>query len=325
MNALDKPVVAVDIGGTKFITAVIGTNGKILSRVYCLTLSHEGPEKIIGRLITAIKNSIEKSGLESRELSGIGVAAAGIVDIRRGLITEAPNLPNWHNVPLRDRLANEFDMPTFIINDASAAALGEYSLGASNGLNNLIYMTVSTGIGGGIIINGELYEGTDGCAAEVGHMIIQAGGPLCSCGRHGCLEALASGTAIARMAKELLQKGERSILTEMMNSTGTDITAETVVVAARRGDALASRVIGMSAWYLGIGLANLVDIFNPQMIIIGGGVSGAGEMLLRPARKSMKEHAFRLPSKTVRIVRSKLGTNAGLLGAALYERSRLRG
>jgi glucokinase len=317
--------VAVDLGGTKYIAAAIGPDGKMLSRIYCPTLSQEGPAKIISRLVESVNEAVKKAGFKLRDTGGIGVAAAGIIDINRGLITEAANLPKWHNIPLRDLLKDEFKIPVFVLNDASAAALGEHRMGAGRGMHNLIYMTVSTGIGGGMIINGELYNGTDGSAAEVGHMIIQVDGPLCHCGQYGCLEAMASGTAIARMAQERLRSGWKSILSPMVKKGKANITAEDVAAAAKKGDALAKGVIDDAAGYLGLGMANLVNLFNPQMIVVGGGVSALGEKLLRPARKSMKQHAFKLPAGTVHVVRSALGADSGLMGAAVYTRQQTGG
>ncbi|MGA2158714.1 MAG: ROK family protein [Dehalococcoidia bacterium] len=321
MARSEKPVVAVDLGGTKYIAAVIGPRGKILSHVYCPTLSHEGPDKIISRLLLSVDAAVREAGFKLRDMAGLGVAVAGIIDINRGLITEAPNLPGWHNIPFRDLLKDEFKIPVFMLNDASASALGEHRLGAGRGLDNLIYMTVSTGIGGGMIINGELYNGSDGSAAEVGHMIIQVDGPLCHCGHYGCLEAMASGTAIARMAQERLRSGWASPLAKSRRK----ITAEDVAAAVEKGDELASQVIDEAAGYLGIGMANLVNLFNPQMIVVGGGVSAMGERLLRPARKSMKKHAFKLPAGTVRIVRTALKADSGLIGAAIYARQQAGG
>ena len=288
-------------------------------------MSHEGPDKIISRLVLSVDAAVKEAGLKLRDTCGVGVAAAGIIDINKGLITAAPNLPGWRNIPLRDLLMDEFKIPVFVLNDASAAALGEHRLGAGRGLDNLIYMTVSTGIGGGMIINGELYNGTDGSAAEVGHMIIQVDGPLCHCGHYGCLEAMASGTAIARMAQERLRSGWMSMLSRMVKKGKGSITAEDVDAAAKKGDALAKGVIDDAAGYLGVGMANLVNLFNPQMIVVGGGVSAMGERLLRPARKSLKQHAFKLPAGTVRVVRSALGADSGLTGAAIYTRQQTGG
>ena len=319
----EKPVVAVDIGGTKISSAVITHEGEMLSRIYCLTLAHEGPQKVINHMVEAVQLSLRKAGLDLSGIGGIGVAAAAIIDIGRGLVSEAPNLPRWHNIPLRDSLADSLGKPVFLLNDASAAALGEHRMGAGRGLDNLIYITVSTGIGGGLIINGQLYNGTDGCAAEIGHMIILVDGPSCKCGQHGCFEALASGTAIACMARERLEAGVKSCLTELTRGKIGDVTAELVARAARQNDELALSVIDEAAGYLGIGLANLVNIINPQMIILGGGVSKMGDILFRPARKSMKEHAFKLPARTVRVVRPQLGMDAGLMGAAIYTQESL--
>jgi glucokinase len=318
MNPLFKPVVGVDIGGTKYITAVVDGSGKMKSRRYRYTLSHEGPKKVIRRLVATIEETIETAGMDRGKLGGIGLAVAGLIDTGRGLVTEAPNLPRWKNVPLRDILAGEFNLPVFILNDANAAVLGESKLGAGVGLDNVIFLTISTGIGGGIVLNGELYNGTDGGAGEIGHMIIQEAGPACPCGRHGCLESLASGTAIARMARERLAGWEKSVLTDMVSGAIDEVTASDVARGARQGDPLCLDVVDVAARYLGVGLGNIVNIFNPQMIVIGGGVSGMGEMFLKPARKAMKEHAFKLPARTVRVVRARLGVNSGLLGAALY-------
>jgi len=314
------PVVAVDIGGTKIIAAVFNGEGAMLSRIYCLTLGSEGPNRVIKRLAGAIDQAIVKAGLVRGQIGGIGVAAAGIIDINRGLVSTAPNLPRWHNIRLRDILADSLGKPVFMLNDANAAALEEHKMGAGRGLDNLIYITVSTGIGGGMIINGELYNGTDGCAAEIGHMIIKIDGPICKCGKRGCLESMASGTAIADRAQARLRRGEKSIMTGMAGNKIGSVTAEVVAAAARKKDALALSVVEESAGYLGIGLANLVNLMNPQMIIIGGGVSRMGEMLMRPARRSMKLHAFSLPARTVRLVRPLLGVDAELTGAAIYAR-----
>ncbi len=324
MALSEKPVVAVDIGGTKITSAVITRRGEMLSRIYRLTLAHEGPQKVISHIENAVRLSLRKAGLELSDIGGVGVAAAAIIDIGRGLVTEAPNLPRWRNIPLRDRLAESLGKPVFLLNDASAAALGEHRMGAGRGLDNLIYITVSTGIGGGLVINGQLYNGTDGCAAEIGHMIVLIDGPLCNCGKRGCFEAMASGTAIARMARQRLAAGAKSCLAELARGKVEDVTAEMVAVAARRKDGMALSVIAEAARYLGIGLANLVNIINPQMVIIGGGVSKMGAMLFGPARKSMKEHAFKLPARTVRVVRPRLGMDAGLMGAAMYTQEELR-
>jgi len=313
-----QSVLSVDLGGTKTIVAVVLPTGKIISRRYYLTLADEGTRAVLNRLSSAINQSIAQARLKNTELIGIGIAAAGILDTRKGIVATSPNLPGWHNVQLRDVIAARSGLATYLINDASAAALGEHRFGAGRGFDNLLYLTVSTGIGGGIIINGELYSGADGCAGELGHITIEADGPQCHCGNFGCLEAMASGWAISTEAVTRINQGESSSIIELVDSRLENITAETVAAAARGGDQLACDIVTKAANYLGIGLANLVNIFNPELIVIGGGLSKMGNMLLRPARKVIEERAFRLPAQSVRIVRAQLGSNAGIIGAAAY-------
>jgi glucokinase len=312
-----RPVLAVDVGGTKMIVAVVLPDGKIVSRRYYLTLADEGAGAVINRLSSAINRSIGRARRRIAEPIGIGIAIAGVLDTGRGVVTTSPNLPGWRNVPLKDVIAARSGLPAYLINDASAAALGEHRFGAGRGFDNLLFLTVSTGIGGGIIINGELYSGADGCAGELGHMTIEPSGPRCHCGNFGCLEALASGWAITREAVTRINRGEKSSINELAGGVD-NITAEIVAAAARRGDSLAADIIAKAANYLGIGLANLVNIFNPELIIIGGGLSKMGNMLLKPARGVIKERAFRLPAQSVRIVRARLGSNAGIIGAATH-------
>ncbi len=318
LESRQGPVLAVDLGGTKIVAAVVLPDGKIISRKYCLALADKGPEAVIDRLLSAANSAMSQAKLKTSELTEIGIAAAGILDVEEGIITTSPNLPNWHDVPLRNIVADRLGITTYIINDANAAALGEHRFGAGKGVDNLIYLTVSTGIGGGIIIGGRLYSGSDGCAGEIGHMTIEAHGPQCKCGNFGCLEVLASGTAMAKEAAECLSQGETSSILDFAEGRFENITAETVALAARQGDPIACDIVSRAASYLGIGLANLVNIFNPELIVIGGGVSKMGDMLLEPARKVIKERAFQLPVRRVRIVRARLGSNAGILGAVAY-------
>jgi glucokinase len=314
----ERPVLAVDLGGTKIMAAVVLSDGKVLSRNYCLTMADKGPKAVIDRIVFAVNRAVTQAQLKTSEFIGLGVAAAGILDTKKGIVTTSPNLPHWRNVKLCDILAEKLGVVTYIINDASAAALGEHRFGAGRGFDDMIYLTVSTGIGGGIVVGGELYSGADGCAGELGHMTIEVDGPQCHCGNFGCLEALASGWAVAREAKTRINQGEKSSVIELVGGRLESITAETVAVAARRGDQLAANIVRDAANYLGVGLANLVNIFNPELIVIGGGLSKMGNMLLKSARRVLKERAFTLPARTVRLVRARLGSNAGIIGAAAY-------
>jgi len=311
-------VLAIDLGGTKIRTAIISDKGQIIAKKDYLTLADEGLEAVTGRMLSGIDHLLGLRNMDSSQLHSISVAAAGAIDSEKGLVTSSPNLPGWRDVPLRDIVRNKYGVDTFLINDASAAALGEQQFGAGRGVNNFVLLTVGTGIGGGIIIGGKLYNGASGSAGEIGHMTIDVDGPKCNCGSTGCLETLASGTAMAREAIKRIKQGKKSSLTEIVGGEIDNITAEKVSVAARGGDPLALEVISEAANYLGIGMVNLVNIFNPEMIIVGGGVAKMGDLLLDSARRVVRERAFKLSAQAVRIVRAQLGDDSGLLGAAAF-------
>jgi glucokinase len=316
-NKKVKPILAVDLGGTKKRLALVSSGGTVISSKQSLTLAEKGYRDVIRRMILGIRSILKASGMGTGDIQGVSVAAAGIIDTRNGIITISPSLPDWRNVYLKDIMFESLGIDIFLINDASAAALGEFHYGAGKGIDNLIYITVSTGIGGGIIIDRKLYLGVDGCAGEIGHMVIEANGPLCNCGNYGCLEILASGTAIAREARKRVKQGDITILSNLHKRV-PNITAKDVFVAANKGDSVSFEVLNTAAFYLGIGMANIVNIFNPEMIVVGGGVSKMGNILLNPAREVVKQRAFTLPTNSVRIVKSKLGADSGIIGAALY-------
>lgn len=313
-----KPILAIDLGGTKMLHALITPQGQMLEREFCPTLAEEGPAAVIKRMLSTSVSILREAGLSYGSLGAIAIAAAGAIDTKLGEVTASPNLPGWHDVPLRGEMEKGTGVPTFVINDATAAALGEHCFGAGRGVRNLIYLTVSTGIGGGIIIDNRLYSGVSGSAGELGHMTIDVNGPRCPCGNIGCLEMLASGKAVAREAQRQIAQGARTAILEIAEGDPQFITAQTVAAAANRGDPVALAVINKAATYLGVGLVNYVNIFNPEMIIIGGGLSKMGEMLLVPARKVVAERAFELPRSIARIVASELGDNSGVFGAVAF-------
>ena len=312
------PVLAIDLGGTKIITALISNKGQVVAQEHCLTLADEGPQSVINRIVFAIDHLLGLRNIDPSQLSSISIAAAGAINLDKGLITSSPNLPGWNDIPLRDIVKGKYKVNTLLMNDANAAALGELHFGAGKGVDNLILLTLGTGIGGGIIINGKLYSGQCGSAGEIGHMTIDVNGPRCSCGNVGCLEVLASGTAVAKEAVRRIRQGERSSLTKIAEGNIENITAEKVSIAAQGGDSLALEVVSKAAFYLGVGMVNLVNIFNPEMIIVGGGMAKMGDLLLNPARQVVRERAFRLSAEAVRIVLAQLGNNAGVLGAAVF-------
>jgi glucokinase len=320
-----KPVIGVDIGGTKIMTAVFTSAGKMTAREVAPTLAGEDVPAIIERLFRSIDAILDHNGLVTSEVAGIGVACAGGIDSIRGVVvTPSPNIKHLANTPLAEILHEKYRVDTFIVNDASAAALGEHRYGAGRGVKDLVLFTLGTGIGGGIITDGRLYLGALGGAGELGHMTVDANGPLCGCGNTGCLEMLASGRAVERDAISRLKKGEKSILFDMANSNVASITAEQVGEAARNGDHLAVEVIKRAAYYLGIGMVNAVNIFNPEMVVCGGGMAELGDMLIGPGRRMVAKRAFSISSQAVRIVTAQLGNEAGVYGAAAFVRERLK-
>jgi len=313
----ELPVLAIDLGGTKIITAIF-SGGQVIAKERCLTLADEGKQSVINRLLSSIDYILSLENIDSSQLGSISIAAAGAIDFERGLITLSPNLPGWHDVLLRDIVKEKYKVNTLLLNDASAAALGEHRFGVGRGVSNLILLTIGTGIGGGIIINGRLYNGPSGSAGEIGHMTIDVNGPKDRCGNIGCLETLASGTAMAREAKRRIAQGERSSLVDMVAGKIEDITAEKIGVAAQNGDTLALDVIAEAGTYLGVGMVNLVNIFNPEMIVVGGGAANRDDLLLDAPRQVVSERAFQISAQAVRIVTAQLGDEAGVFGAAVF-------
>jgi glucokinase len=314
----DELALGIDLGGTKILTSVVDAAGRMLSRDHSVTPATRGREAVIEAIMESTRRALEKANISPSELTAVGIGAPGLSNPVTGVLYTSPHLPGWQDVPLRDIIAKELGVTAYLINDANAAAVGEFYYGAGRGTSNFIYITVSTGIGGGIIINGELYAGSIGTAGEVGHMVIDDNGPLCSCGNRGCWEMLASGKALAAEAKRLIEKGTATTIVEYAGGNIDKVDAEAVHQAALKGDKLAGRLIARSAYYLGVGLANLINIFNPELIVIGGGLANIGDRLLLPAYEEAGRRAFKQPYQAVRFARAELGQNSGVIGAATY-------
>jgi len=307
---IEKMIVGVDLGGSKINAILTDFLGNISRQVLKDTLAKEGPDAVIARVIECIKQVTS-----SNNIAGIGVGAAGACDVESGVVTLSPNLPGWHNVRLRDIIQREFDVPVYLDNDANVAALGEYYFGGVTGVANLLYVCVGTGIGGGIIIDGQLYHGASGSAGEIGHMTIDINGTRCPCGNFGCWETLASGTALARDAVKQIKAGAQTSILDFADGKLDEVSANRVFLAAKDGDRLANEMISQTGYYLGIGLVNLINIFNPQLILIGGGLARMGQLLLAPATKVVKKRAYELPAGAARIELARLGADAEALGA----------
>ncbi len=304
----------VDIGGTKLLALIADARGKVLAEVRQPTRADAAPGAVLDDAVHAIAAALADAGRPRGELVAVGLAIAGPVDSARGIVTSSPNLPRWRDVAAAAIVGEALGLPVLLENDANAAALGELCFGAARGLQQVVYLTVSTGIGGGIIIDGRLYQGASGSAGEFGHMVLDADGPACACGNHGCLEALASGSAIAREGRDAAARGESPALARLATERG-ELTAEHVAEAAAGGDAVAAGIVSRAAGFFGLGLAAIVNALNPEAIIIGGGVSKMGDHFLGPAETAMREHAFALPAGVVTLRSSALGDRAAALGA----------
>ncbi len=301
--------ICVDIGGTNIRTALFGKKN-IRPLEFIETKTQAETETAEERLIKQIENIWPKKG----EIRAIGVAAAGYVDSSHGIVLLAVNIPGWQNLPLRKIIRKKFKTPVYIENDARLAALGEWRHGAAKGHHDVIYLTISTGIGGGVIIKDRLLQGSNGIATEIGHTTILPDGPICFCGHKGHLEALSSGNAITKYVQEQITNGIQSPITKEV-----EINSKIIYDYAKMGDELSKKAFEQAGYYLGIGIANLIHIFNPTCIVLGGGVSHSGDLLLRPMRTSLEQQLLgKEYLKELSIKISILGDLAGLVGALTF-------
>ena len=305
--------IGIDLGGTKILTAVADKNGKIIAEAKLPTETELGQEKIKKNIFKSIESVMEKAELHNNDIRAIGIGSPGPLDVESGVIHECSNLP-IKNMPIVDLIEEKTDIPASLQNDANTAALGEKVFGAGKEAENLLYITISTGVGGGIIIDGKIYYGVNGNAGELGHITIDPDGPLCGCGNQGCLESFSSGTAIRRMAVEALNKGESKMLAQLHENEGY-LDAALVAQAASEGDEVSKEIFKNAGNYLGIGLANFVNIFNPEMIILGGGVMKAKEFFLNETKEVLKQRALEAPQNIVEIKEAVLGDHIGVKGA----------
>lgn len=315
-----KPyLVGVDLGGTNIVAGALPEDG---SEVIALrsepTRADQGAEAVVDRIVrivdTVIAETIAGTGAKRSDFAGVGVGAPGPLDREKGIVVTTPNL-GWTNFPLRDVIAEQTGLPTRIDNDANCATLGEWWLGAARGARNVVGMTIGTGIGGGLILDGRLYHGSSDVAGEIGHTTIDVTGRRCKCGNYGCLEAYASGPSIAERAREALVSADDSLLVRMAGGDLARITAATVYEASKLGDEVALEVVRETARLLGAGVANLLNIFNPDVVVIAGGVTQAGDSLFEPLRREVRRRAFKPAVDACRIVPGELPGSAGVVGA----------
>jgi glucokinase len=321
-------IVGVDLGGTNIVVGAMSEDG---TERIGFRSEHTRPEQGAGAVVdriarmvdAVIAETISRTGANRAQFLGVGIGSPGPLDRKRGVVITTPNL-GWRDFPLRDEVASRVGLEASLDNDANCATLGEWWLGAAIGGRNVVGLTIGTGIGGGLILDGLLFHGSSDVAGEIGHTTIDSTGRLCKCGNYGCLEAYASGPAIADRAREALSGNEPSALPEMVNGDLEKITAQTVYDASKIGDPLAREVVRDTARFLGAGVANLLNVFNPDVVVVMGGVTHAGDALVEPLRAEVRRRAFRPAVEACRIVLGDLTGSAGVVGAVATFKEHLR-
>ncbi|MFA6735467.1 ROK family glucokinase [Candidatus Nomurabacteria bacterium] len=314
----NKYTIGIDLGGTNIAAGVVDGTGRIVSKYNVPTNPRRHYTEIIADMAFAAEKACEISGISPSDTEGIGIGSPGTVDSANGIVIYTNNI-NFDNTPMRDEMQKHIDLPVFISNDANCAALGETAdTGAAKGLKNVILITLGTGLGGGIIIDGKIYEGEHGAGAELGHTVISVDGPQCTCGRRGCWECYSSATGLIRMTSEALARSKSTLMWDMIGHDITRISGRTAFEASRKNDPLALKVVYDYIRYLSEGIVNMMNIFRPEVFLIGGGICNEGDYLFIPLREFVAQSLYggnRVP--TPPIMKAKLGNEAGIIGASM--------
>jgi glucokinase len=311
-------ILGIDIGGTNLVIGAVTEDGaRVLGLLSEPTGAPEGPDAVINRIVAMAGKVMATTRREDRsaEILGVGIGSPGPLNRKQGIVIFTPNL-RWTNMPVRDRIGAALELPASLDNDANCAMLGEHWVGAARGAQDAVCLTLGTGIGGGIVVDGKLVHGASDAAGEIGHITIDVNGRRCGCGNDGCLEAYASGPAIARRAVEAIEAGAVSSIPALAGNDLAKITAQTVFEAVAKGDALADELVKDTARYLGVGIANMLNLMNPEVVVICGGVTKAGDHLFVPLRREVARRAFKPAVEACRIVPGMLEGTAGVVGAA---------
>lgn len=306
--------IGVDLGGTNLRVAVVDAHGQVLDRRELPTEVVAGPATVINDMCKAVTELRERHAVGGARLAGIGVGIPGIIFLSTGLLKKSPNLPGWEDYPVKGEIERHLGTRVYLENDANAAALGEAWMGRGRGVRHLCLLTLGTGVGGGIIIDGRILHGVEGMAAEVGHMTVEPGGAVCGCGNHGCLEALASATAIVRMARETVARGRSQCLAKL--EAENRLTSKAVYEAAEAGDAAAKEIFVTAGRALGIGIGILINLLNPALVLLGGGAANAWNAFAPTLFEELRARSYIFREIPVPIERTELGTDAGPIGAA---------
>jgi predicted NBD/HSP70 family sugar kinase len=314
INPLRGLVGAIDMGATHISVSLADFTARIHQEVEQKYNIKEGPKACIARADQILRDMLSAQGLKMTALSAVGVGVPGPVITDAGIVVAPPIMPGWDRFPIRATMEEMWGFPVTLNNDAELGALGEWAYGAGRGEKNIAYIKVGSGVGAGLILNQQIYGGTTGAAGEIGHLTIDINGPLCACGNHGCLEAFAGGYAIAKQGQELAASGKRTLLSEIPIG---NITALEVAEAARRGDLHAQEILTNAGTSIGIAIAGLINLFNPSVVIVGGGVAQVGDVITAPIRQAVRERAMRASEQSVRITTAMLGRRSQLIGATV--------
>jgi glucokinase len=329
LTVREQFIVGIDLGGTNIAAGVMPTDGtREIAMRMVPTHAEEGAGAVVDRIAALVEDVIAQTqletGAERTDFLGVGIGSPGPLDRARGVVIVTPNL-GWRDFPLRDEVSKRVNLPATLDNDANCATIGEWWCGAAKGGRNVVGLTIGTGIGGGLILDGRIYHGASDAAGEIGHTTIDSTGRRCKCGNYGCLEAYTSGPAIAERARETLEGGDDSVLLSMVDGDVNRITAQTVFEASKRGDRVALEVVRDTAHFLGVGISNLINIFNPDTFVIAGGVTQAGDLLFDPLRAEVRRRAFKPSVEACRIVPGALPLSAGVVGAVATFRAQTLG
>lgn len=315
-----KKYIGVDLGGTNIKAGLVDMEaGKVIASTSIPTLARDGHDAVLQRMVDVVKRVMAENNLTTAEVGGIGVGLPGVLDLEKGTTVFLPNLPGtWPNVPVRQVISDQTGLPVSLLNDVRAITLGEWRFGAGKGVDTMACFAIGTGVGGGLVINNQLNLGLGGTAGELGHQIIDYNGPRCGCGNHGCLEAFASGPAIAAMGLKAVVQGLTTSIGKLVDYDLNKITPDIIARAANEGDQIAREIWEQVGTYYGIAIANIVVAVGPRKVVMGGGVAAAGELLLTPIRRTLKERLMFMPIDKVEIVPALLGNNAGVMGLAQW-------
>ncbi len=313
---MSKVVVGVDLGGTNVKTAVVSREGKLLAKDSRPTDAEKGLDTVLAKMVEGVDAALAEAGLDRSNMLAVGVGAPGPMNWQTGVVYSPPNLPGWKDVPLADLMGERLGVPVFVDNDANVACYGEFWSGAGQGVESMVLLTLGTGVGGGMVVLGQLLRGIDGTAAEIGHLCVERGGRQCNCGAKGCLEAYASVTGMVRTATQGIEDGKETILKEMCGGNLENLTGKMISDAIGKGDAYARWVMEETGRWLGTGVGSLINLLNPEKVVFAGGMIAAGEVLFKPIREMALAQTFDVPGKRAEIITAGLGSDAGVIGSA---------